>query len=70
MVLVTVTGWYRTKRPMQLLPFLIYYVLHLSFNYSRFIHHTSLLRLQQTPSSGGEEIGREMAAEIFLSVSL
>jgi hypothetical protein len=47
LLLSTVTGWYRTKRPMQLRPLsdVSYYLL--SSNHSRFIHQNSLLWLQQ-----------------------
>jgi hypothetical protein len=61
-------GWYRTKRPMTLRPFS---VSHLSSNHSRFIHQSSMLWLQHTPSSEkGKRIWREITAEFWLSVFL
>jgi hypothetical protein len=45
-LLVTLTGWYRAKRPMQLRRFLIYCAPHLRPNHSRFIPQSSLLLLQ------------------------
>jgi hypothetical protein len=51
MLLVTVTGWYSTKRPMHCDHFLISCAPHPSSKQSRFIHHSSLHSLLQTPSS-------------------
>jgi hypothetical protein len=57
-LLVTVTGCYSKKRPMHCGNFLTYSALHLSSDHSRFNHQSSLLWLQQTPSS---EAGRNWA---------
>jgi hypothetical protein len=48
LLLVAVTGWYRTKRPMQMQPFLIHCAPHISSNHSRFINQSSPLWLEQT----------------------
>jgi hypothetical protein len=71
LLLVTVTGWYRTKRPLQLRPFYIYCASPSEFYHSRYIHQNYFLRLQQTDLVGKRgESGWEMAAEFCLSLSV
>jgi hypothetical protein len=48
MILVTVTGWYLQSVPRKCDQLLIYCAPHLSCIYSRFIHQSSLLWLQQS----------------------
>jgi hypothetical protein len=70
-LLGTSTGWYRTKRPMQLNHILIYYAPSLSSNNSRFIHQCSLLWLQQRHLVGKRELTwREMCLKLAVSISV
>jgi hypothetical protein len=71
-LLVTVTGWYLTKRPMHCENFLIYCAPHLRYNHSRLIHQISLLWLQQRHLVAKRgRTGWEMATTFFpISVSI
>jgi hypothetical protein len=61
---VTVTGLYRTKHPIHCDHILIYCA-HLTPNYPRIIHQSSLFLLHLVAKRG--ESGRDMAAEFCLS---